>query len=689
MGEFESTARLPIIASATPERRSPWGRTREPVGVQRILCLKLDHIGDVLIAAPALMLLRRSFAQAHITLVCGPWNVGLVRRLQVADAIVPAAIFSQNSVMDSDPDARTKRRDAAVAELQALNLGPFDLAIDMRRDDDTRELLKLFNARVYAGFGDLETFGYLDVALPFERRGLRDGPTRLHLGPEDLDGGLGHRLSERGLHLTASRGRIDLEVATDEVWPPTDEGIPDTRPLGAALYRIDIRETPADGSPSGAPSPPKELARDRMTFGQGWLDWEPWGRWSSLASAPLTLDFTTSGAEVELSVRVQGHTAASHPTATVRLAAGGQHATHTFQNGDEPVSLRLACRADLSPPMTSSTPFLLRAGRYQGRLSIHLAEGEDWTPLTLVVRGARLGHVSAKLVLPTTVSERGELSFPFELEHLDGAEPIVVEIGFASSSTNPDLAICSLDLEWLQARSPKLPLAHMEAQLLDLAAMVAQRFAPQLVAPADEVASNLSRPVEGSTAGEAVSRLQARRGGRRILGLKLPDRRILGVAIGANKETKLWPQSYFLELCQRLLARRDVDLVFLGGPKEAEAVRELIAQLGAPDRTLDLCACCRIEDLGEVLAELDGFIGLDTGTTHFAGRVGVKTLALFGVAHDPVEWGPVGSKSAWAAVDAPCRSCFKSELAECEYGLQCMVALTPDEVWPIVKRQLL
>ncbi len=687
MGVPEGAAGLPIITSAEP--RAERGRPPERPGVQRILCLKLDHIGDVLIAAPALMLLRRSFPQAHITLVCGPWNVGLVRRLQVADTIVPAAIFSQNSVMDRDPGARAERRDAAVAALQALDLAPFDLAIDLRRDDDTRELLKLFRARISAGFGDLETFSYLDVALPFERSAQYHGPTRLHLRPEDLDRGLGHPLGERGLHLTALRGRIELEVATDEVWPPTDEGVPDTRPLGAALYRIDVRQVGEDGAEPGRPARAKELPRDRMTFGPGWLDWEPWGRWSSTAVAPLTLDFPTTGAEVELIVHVQGHTAGSHPMARVQVAAGGQDAAHTFRSGDEPVSLRLPCRAELSPPTASSTPFLLRAGRYQGVLRLHLTEGADWTPVSLIVRGARLGQVSAKLVTPPTMDRRGELDFPFELEHQDGAEPIVVEIGLESLSGNPELAIRSVELDCLQARSPRLPVAHMETQLLDLAAMVAQRFAPRLVAPTDEVALNLSRPVEGSTATEAVGRIRARRGGRRVLGLKMPGRRILGVAIGANKETKHWPQAYFLELCRRLLGRRDVELVFLGGPKEAQAVRELIAQLAAPDRTLDLCACCRIEDLGEVLAELDGFIGLDTGTTHFAGRVGIRTLALFGAAHDPVEWGPVGARSAWAAVETPCRSCFKSELAECEFGLQCMVALTPDEVWPIVKRRFL
>ncbi len=674
----------PIIASVTAERRAGVA-TGRPL-VRRILCLKLDHIGDILIAAPALMLLRRSFPQAHITLVCGPWNVGLARRLDVADAIVPATIFSQNSLADLDHRALLARRKAAVAELAARELGAFDLAVDLRRDDDTREVLKLFDARIYAGIGDLETFSYLDVALPFTRHGVHDGAASLHLGPRDLDGGMGHRISDQGLHLTAYRGRIDLEIATDAVWPPIDEGVPDTRMLAAALYRIDV------GSPPGTsgPAETRELARSTMTFGPGWLDWEPWGRWSSLAVATLSLRFPTTTPQVELLVRVQGHAAPSHPQATVRVSTADGHAAHTFQTGEEPVAVRLPCRAEVSAPVAISAPFLVRPGRYQGLLKLSVADPADWEPLTLVVRSSGLANVIGKLVTPASVDEAGELSFPFEVEHRDAAEPIVVEIQSGEETrARGGVAIVSVDLQCLQARSPQLPVTHVETQLLDLAAMVALRYAPELVSPGDEVARRLSQAVQGSTAAAAVETIRARRGGRRILGLKAPDRRIVGIGIGANKDTKRWPEGHFLELCRRLLGRRGVDLVFLGGPKEADEVRRLIDQLGAGERVIDLCSCCRIEDLGEVLAELDGFIGLDTGTTHFAGRVGVKTLALFGAAHDPNEWGPVGERSAWAAVQTPCASCFKSELADCGFGLQCMVLLRPQDVWPLVETHIL
>ena len=205
------------------------------------------------------------------------------------------------------------------------------------------------------------------------------------------------------------------------------------------------------------------------------------------------------------------------------------------------------------------------------------------------------------------------------------------------------------------------------------------------VAPPDEhPARHLVEPRQGSTAAPALRTLAGLARGT----LLRRGRRLIGVAIGANKETKLWPRSNFVDLCRRLLARAEVALVFLGGPNDAEATRDVIAALGYPHRVADLVGCCRIEDLGEVLATLSGFIGLDTGTSHFAGRIGVPLVTLFGASHDPAEWGPVGASSRWVAMAVECSDCSLSHAAQCPAGLKCMTRLTPDAVWPVVEKAL-
>jgi ADP-heptose:LPS heptosyltransferase len=48
--------------------------TREAAWPRRVLLLRPDHIGDVLLTAPAVALLRASLPDAHVTYMVGPWS---------------------------------------------------------------------------------------------------------------------------------------------------------------------------------------------------------------------------------------------------------------------------------------------------------------------------------------------------------------------------------------------------------------------------------------------------------------------------------------------------------------------------------------------------------------------------------------------------------------------------------------
>lgn len=113
--------------------------------VKSILVIKLDHIGDFLLAIPAFAQLRRSFADAEITLLCATWNASLARQSGLFDHVVPFDFYP------SQADAR--RRPPADPRLVAkLGLPTFDIAIDLRVNEDTREVLRHVSARCKAGF---------------------------------------------------------------------------------------------------------------------------------------------------------------------------------------------------------------------------------------------------------------------------------------------------------------------------------------------------------------------------------------------------------------------------------------------------------------------------------------------------------------------------------------------------------
>src|SRR4030042_1175973 len=56
--------------------------------VNTILIIKLDHIGDVLTALPALSSLRSNFPNAKITIMAGSWAAPVIKLSSVADEII-------------------------------------------------------------------------------------------------------------------------------------------------------------------------------------------------------------------------------------------------------------------------------------------------------------------------------------------------------------------------------------------------------------------------------------------------------------------------------------------------------------------------------------------------------------------------------------------------------------------------
>ena len=133
---------------------------RRPIA--RILALKLDHYGDFIIGLPALRALREAFPRAEIRLVCGHWNETSARASGLVDEVRCFNFFPERPTHD--------------ATVEPVPLGPFDaaveglwdIAIDLRVDEDTRHLLSRIDALIRCGVGSAAQFPMLDIALPHE-----------------------------------------------------------------------------------------------------------------------------------------------------------------------------------------------------------------------------------------------------------------------------------------------------------------------------------------------------------------------------------------------------------------------------------------------------------------------------------------------------------------------------------------
>lgn len=115
---------LGAAAGVLPRRRGPWPP-------QRVLLIRPDHLGDLLLTTPALRLLRGQWPTAHVTALVGPWAAEVLRRNPHVDAL---------RCCDFPWFNRRRRRHRAepyallLGWAAALRTGGYDLAVNLRCD---------------------------------------------------------------------------------------------------------------------------------------------------------------------------------------------------------------------------------------------------------------------------------------------------------------------------------------------------------------------------------------------------------------------------------------------------------------------------------------------------------------------------------------------------------------------------
>lgn len=129
--------------------------------VHKILVVKLDHIGDVILSLPVVRMLREKFPKSHITMLIGSWSAPIVQKVSEIDDFITFDFFHERS-----EKGKRKLNDEERRYLQSiLQKSEFDLAIDMRRQPETREILRLANPKYSVGFCSGNDDGWLSICL--------------------------------------------------------------------------------------------------------------------------------------------------------------------------------------------------------------------------------------------------------------------------------------------------------------------------------------------------------------------------------------------------------------------------------------------------------------------------------------------------------------------------------------------
>lgn len=128
-------------------RKKPAPRSKDDV--QRILVIRLDSIGDVVMTLPSLRALRQAFPGARIDILVQEY----IREVFDGCPWIDDAIgFSLKRTVTAQT-AKSSGLSEWVALVKQLNAAGYDLAIDLRGDNYARSLMKLSGAPVRVGFG--------------------------------------------------------------------------------------------------------------------------------------------------------------------------------------------------------------------------------------------------------------------------------------------------------------------------------------------------------------------------------------------------------------------------------------------------------------------------------------------------------------------------------------------------------
>lgn len=132
--------------------------------VKRILVVKVDHIGDFVTAIPAIRRMKQIFPAASIHVLASRAARAFAEIEDCIDEFHEFEFF--HAVSGLGPKDISQEEYVALRE--RLTPYRFDIAVDLRKHVDTREVLRYTQARFLAGFDHMGQCSFLDISLEWE-----------------------------------------------------------------------------------------------------------------------------------------------------------------------------------------------------------------------------------------------------------------------------------------------------------------------------------------------------------------------------------------------------------------------------------------------------------------------------------------------------------------------------------------
>ncbi len=150
---------------------------------------------------------------------------------------------------------------------------------------------------------------------------------------------------------------------------------------------------------------------------------------------------------------------------------------------------------------------------------------------------------------------------------------------------------------------------------------------------------------------------------------------IIGINPGAAYgSAKCWPPERFTALCQKLLSKHQLSIVFFGDSQTSNLVRDICQSL--PKNVINLAGKTTLRQLMALIAQCNAFLTNDSGPMHIASALQVPLVAIFGSTSE-VKTGPYHNETV-IHKKVECSPCFKRT---CPIDFKCMKNIEIEEVY--------
>ncbi|MBI4335508.1 MAG: glycosyltransferase family 9 protein [Candidatus Omnitrophica bacterium] len=161
-----------------------------------------------------------------------------------------------------------------------------------------------------------------------------------------------------------------------------------------------------------------------------------------------------------------------------------------------------------------------------------------------------------------------------------------------------------------------------------------------------------------------------------------PNDTVIGLAAGAKSLIKRWPKESFAKLADMLAETYHAKIILFGSEDETPLNEEITGMM--KNGAMLASGKTTIPQLISLMRRLNLLITNDSAALHIASLLGVPQVAIFGPT-DPKKYGPLGKGDSVVSKGLGCSPC---EVAQCNKNLECMVDISPAEVFEAAAKVL-